>query len=321
MVRWWAGNTTERYWVEIRWAPGIGIALRCPDISNPWYDLLLEVAQGDVVYHWHAEEHRFVGRSLVDAPCSIQNGERVVPLTGFEIIAVPIGLQDIRAREDLVYDVRRALQAAHPGERLYLPFQFRSDGLRFVSNYFAKLPAALIEPLFGLSGVAREAAAPPFEEDGPDRPPDTKFLQITYLQPFRAKADTDYVARIQGGTRRHGRHHETLVNDFAEWLATRGLTVGRNAAIDIGIGDPPVIVEAKVVVGSWPAVIRQAVGQLYEYRYFQVADPNAELVFLASRPVPKEWVEYLQYDREIAVAWRDGTAWHVSKQARRALGL
>lgn len=88
----WGDDPDERYWVEIRWTEGIGTELRCPQTDengnpNPWYDLVTTVEPGDVVYHWNAREHRFVGRSTVAAPFHVDSlGQRVVPLNGFEPI-------------------------------------------------------------------------------------------------------------------------------------------------------------------------------------------------------------------------------------------
>ena len=70
MSYWWDGDGTERFWVEIRWEKGIGLDLACRLVSedgdrNPYYDLVGQVRPGDVVYHWNAHEHRFVGRSTV----------------------------------------------------------------------------------------------------------------------------------------------------------------------------------------------------------------------------------------------------------------
>src|SRR5205814_393065 len=129
---------------------------------------------------------------------------------------------------------------------------------------------------------------------------------------------TDYLARVQGGIRRRGRRHETLVNDFATWLGARGFTVGRNAAVDLGLANPPVVIEAKVVV-TWPEAIRAAVGQLYEYRYFSVADPHSALLFLASSAVPATWLRYLEEDRAIGAAWRDGDWFALSPLAMQTL--
>jgi hypothetical protein len=83
-----------------------------------------------------------------------------------------------------------------------------------------------------------------------------------------------------------------------------------------------VIIEAKVVLpGAWANSIRQAVGQLYEYRYFQVVPPDSALVFLASVEVPAKWIDYLDADRGIGVAWRTKDSFELSARARSALGI
>ncbi len=144
---------------------------------------------------------------------------------------------------------------------------------------------------------------------------------IGFLEPFKPKADLAYQVDIEGGIRTHGRQHESLVNSFADWLAAHGLKPCRNRAIDLGVNEPTVIIEAKQG-HDWPTEIRQSVGQLYEYRYFQVVPPDVALVFLSSEPVPERWQQYLEDDRGIAVAWRDGEqGFYLSARARRALGL
>jgi len=83
---------------------------------------------------------------------------------------------------------------------------------------------------------------------------------------------------------------------------------------------PPVVIEAEYVV-SWPRSVREAVGQLYEYRYFQVVRPDAKLVFLASKPVPRKWRRYLEQDRQIAVVWKEDNTFVVTDAASSTLGL
>jgi len=72
---------------------------------------------------------------------------------------------------------------------------------------------------------------------------------------------------------------------------------------------------------SWAPAIRAAVGQLYEYRHFKVADREAGLVFLASKPLPSPWLAYLERDRGIGSMWPDGTRFHLSKRATEVLEL
>jgi hypothetical protein len=325
MTGWWSEDPNESYWVEIRWATGIGVQLRCPQVdtsgrANPWYDLVLATRPGDMVYHWNAREHRFVGRSIVDGVSRIDDiGDRVVPLKGFEVIRTPVSLEDLRAQSASLLAVRDRLMVEHRGVPLYLPFQYRTDGIRMMSNYFAKLPAAVVSTLFGHSGTADDGLPPPDPVEGGDGQPSIDFSG-SFMSPFKPKADTNYVVNIQGGPRRHGRKHETLVNRFAEWLTDRGLRPGKNAAVDIGLENPPVVIEAKIL-GIRPAgAIRQAVGQLYEYRYFKVSDPDSDLLLLVDRSLEDSWLRYLEIDRGIGVVWPEPKGWHLSKLAMRILG-
>lgn len=335
MAYWWSGDGDERYWVEIRKQPGHGLAMWSPTRDedggvDPWYELLASVRGGEVVYHWSAREHRFVGRSLAAGDAYERDGMYRVELQNFVPIRRDISLGQVRAHAAELYAIRDHLLARH-GRPLYLPLQFKADRARlsFMSNYFAKLPRDMVGLLFGRDGLdpvadagvypvprgvdPENAAAPAGDGLGGWR--------IGFLQPFRSKADTDYVVNIVGGERVQQRAHESLVTQCAAWLDTNGLTPGCNAVIDLGVEEPPVVIEAKVVSGSWPDSVRAAVGQLYEYRYFRVADRHAQLIFLADRMPPHEWIEYLERDRQIGVMWPDGDGFALSRRARRALRL
>lgn len=322
MAYWWESDKAERTWVEIRWIEGIGVGLGSPLTSedgatNAWYDLVGEVRPGDVVYHWNAREHRFVGRSRVASQPRLQDGGRVVDLGRFTPLRASIDLPLVRSLEAEIRTIRDGLISAHPDLPLYLPFQFRSDGLRFISNYFAKLPEAMAHLLFGDTGVGEDDYAPPSDDaatvdEAPANAP------TSFLDPFKPKADSDYAANVEPRRERRSRKHETLVNDFAVYLSDLGFEVGRNAVIDLGVKDPQVIIEAKIVK-SWPEAIRAAVGQLYEYRYFKVAAPEAALMFLASESVPDRWVRYLERDRGIGCAWRTSAGFDLSSVAERSL--
>lgn len=81
------------------------------------------------------------------------------------------------------------------------------------------------------------------------------------------------------------------------------------------------VIEAKVIGASWAKAIREAVGQLYEYRYFKVADPASRLIFLSDKRVPASWVRHLERDREIGVISMIGNRIELSPLARRALRM
>ncbi len=328
---WWASDPEEKYWIEIRWAEGIGLELRCPVAdaaghANAWYDLVEDVAIGDVVFHWNAVEHRFVGRSEVAGPVSVSSGTRTVKLHNFTPIRAGIDLSVVRSLATQIESIRDELREQH-GEPLYLPFQFRSDGLRLMSNYFAKLPSTCATLLFDETGLG-ESSAPSdsgdeqFNGDSETPVPDSRF---GFLSPFQAKRDSWYVANVAGGVQRRSRSHETLVNRFAEWLSDHGISgLGRNAAIDLGLASPPVIIEAKTIPpnsSGWSSAIRAAVGQLYEYRYFQVVDPMSQLMILVPEVMPEKWLTYLETDRGIGAAWATGQLFELSPLAVEILGI
>jgi hypothetical protein len=325
---WWDGRSDERFWLEIRHRKGIGTELRCPlknteGRSNPWYDLVAEVGKGDVIYHWHAKERRFLGRSVAAANPIVDSGERAVELKGFTALATVVDRSYVLSKWKRIEQLHHELEKAWPGKTLYMPFQFRADGLRMMSNYFTKFPSALVPILFGATGIAdQELASPTGAAEAVSKGPSMPDAKPAFLQPFKPKADAEYVAHIAPRVEKRTRRHETLVNDFVEWAEARSIQVRRNQAIDIALGDPPVVVEAKMLpehTHSGP--IREAIGQLYEYRYFRIVSPKAKLILLVSRPLPSNWVKYLEEDRGIGVAWPHDGGFRLSRMATEAVGV
>src|SRR4051812_24181194 len=116
MAYWWDSDSTQRYWVEIRKVPGIGTELYCPytrtdGTLDPWYELVASVAKGEVIYHWNAREHRFVGRSVAssNAVTVPSDGAYTVPLKNFTPIQAEVGLNEVRAIANDLYAVRDKL--------------------------------------------------------------------------------------------------------------------------------------------------------------------------------------------------------------------
>lgn len=214
-----------------------------------------------------------MGRSVAASNASHEDNRYSVPLYGFRPIVRDISLAYVRSHAEGIYALRDKLLARHRPP-LYLPFQFKQDRsqLSFMSNYFAKLPHQLVTMLFGETteaGVARlavpELAVPELAKSAlPD------VLRSAYLAPFKPKADTKYATDLVGGTVERERRHETLVNDCAAWLTKLGYLVQRNAAVDLAISTPSVVIfEAKVFKGSWADVIRQAVGPALRVSFLQ----------------------------------------------------
>lgn len=328
MSYWWDGDNAERAWVEIRWAEGIGTELRCPQRDmigdrNAWWDLVTQVRPRDLVYHYHPHERRIVGRSEVVSAYKIdpETNERIVALRNFTPVLGGT-LDDLRGHQRRITAEKMRLTREHPHEKLYLPFQWRSDGLRFISNYFAKWPRAYAALVFGPDGLGGFSgrSTPGENKARASGHTESHGSRRGFLQPFKPKADTAYRAQISGTEQLRTRDHETLVNNCAEWITrTYGHQTGRNAAIDLGTSTPPVVIEAKIASGSWSLIIREAVGQLYEYRYFQLVSKRSSLVFLADRQPPAHWIRYLESDRKIGVLWASGKTFKASRLAERAL--
>lgn len=315
---WWNTQPEERFWVEIRFIDRLGTYLRCPLLDktgkpNPWYDLVDDAQVGDIVYHWNSLQNGFVGKSVISGECDRSKGERFRTLRDFEPTERIVRLPDIRSRDLALRRICDNVRSTHPRfASYYLPFQFRSDGLRMVSNYFAKLPLSVVELLFR-GGEERHDPESLIEITGASQ------SRMSYLQPFKPKSDADYVAAVAPRMEKRSRSHETLVNAFANWLESNGYHPSRNQAIDIGLSEPSVIFEAKTLGGGWAEAIRQAVGQLYEYRFFHVVAPSTGLIFLAPQPIPSHWQSFLEDDRGIGCAWLAHEAFQLSDLAKRIL--
>jgi hypothetical protein len=175
--------------------PGHGLYLSAPLLQehgrrDARYELVSAVRVGDIIYHWDANQHRFIGRSVVAAPPRIEDEGRYVELKSFTPIRVDVGLEDLRSARRAIDEVKDQLERQFPGQRLYLPFQFRTDGqLWMLSNYFGKLPADVVKILFGQTGLSEDEALPPPPDEGPDEPTGPGDLRRFFLQPFKRKAD------------------------------------------------------------------------------------------------------------------------------------
>lgn len=315
-MKWWQASAAEHLWIEIRREPGIGIDLHCPARNRAGktdgrYELVRQVRAGDVVFHYNADESRFVGRSVAHTDAIVTGTDYRVPLANFRSIDVEVGLSQIRAVAPQLYSIRDAIIETYDPP-YHLPFQWTESpsDIRMMSNYFVRLPREMLKVLFPVSEL---------DEDEGAAPGGGLRRQGGFLSPFKPKSDTQYTSRTLEQVSHRERRHETLVNRCAEWLTAKGFEVGRNAAVDLGMASPPVIIEAKTIGTSWAVPVRQAVSQLYEYRYFRVADPSSSLLLLAERKIPTDWIEYLEQDRGIGVMWPEDDSYGMSPLAQKAL--
>ena len=325
MAYWWDGMPSERFWVEIRKVPGIGEEIYTSIINSrgrhdPRWDLVSTLKTGQVVFHYDADESRFVGFSTVAEDARTVGDKYRARLTGFRAIEEVVGLQRLREVADELFVIRDEMVAQY-GRPLFLPFQFTADRTQFrmLSNYFTKISKTGLLAIFGarsLESWGLDISSGPSmnPNEGVRRPP------VEFLKPFRPKADTDYLLRTDASVNSRTRHHETLVNDCATWLESKGYRIGRNAAVDLAVVEPLTIIEAKTT-RDWTRAIRDGVSQLYEYRYFRVTSPGASLLLLTDDPPPPHWLRYLEKDRGIGAIWRAENGFELSRRAARDLQL
>ncbi|MGO4245658.1 DUF3883 domain-containing protein [Paenarthrobacter sp. RAF54_2] len=180
-ARWWNGDASQRYWMELVNVDTWGSELIAPD--TPRYDLMHDVRIGDVVLHWVGKNNpkRFkagmYGASIVAGELQPRAGDwfgkpaNTIPLTRYTALARPYLLADLRTdhQEDILR-VRNELERefADTGHTIYFPFQRHpSSGLKPNQGYLFKLPREVIDRVHGLlpdsdwGGFDQPLIAPP----------------------------------------------------------------------------------------------------------------------------------------------------------------
>ncbi|MET9722976.1 MrcB family domain-containing protein [Streptomyces zaomyceticus] len=147
------------------------------------------------------------------------------------------------------------------------------------------------------------------------------------LAHFRPKDSSAYVAQIRARQQVKQRSHEKLIEDFGHHVAEHGydpitdlqhpkdlVLRSHGAAAE---SSDEWLVEAKVVRNANPTqAVREAVGQLYEYRHFLYQKRHEPfLIGLFSEEIGA-YATYLE-EQGIASVWRDGSGWGGSPKARQ----
>ncbi|MFE5615850.1 MrcB family domain-containing protein [Streptomyces sp. NPDC056524] len=167
---------------------------------------------------------------------------------------------------------------------------------------------------------AADALELSYESDGHVRP------VTDPLAGFQPKDSSDYVAEIKARQQVKKRNHEKLIKDFGDYIRERGYDpfteqqhprdlVLRRQGADREKSEEW-LVEAKAVRNGNPTnAVREAVGQLYEYRHFlYLKRPAPFLIGLFSEEIGV-YAPYLE-EQGIASIWRDGARWGGSSKAR-----
>lgn len=169
---WWSDSPRERVYMEVTQRDDIGGDLLAPLLARGGratasYALVPFVRAGDVVMHYDSVEESIVGVSIATSdqePTTLYwvargasarlagaepewlSGVRV-PLDHFRGLDPPLSLDELRAQEKAVMDVRASLQALHgPKTPLYFPWvPYRGQPMRTFQSYLVKVPQAVID--------------------------------------------------------------------------------------------------------------------------------------------------------------------------------
>ncbi|MGA5064964.1 MrcB family domain-containing protein [Streptomyces exfoliatus] len=210
----------------------------------------------------------------------------------YDTAALP---SDVALLEDLLFGVQ-SLRRAEEFDRVW-----------WMSN-----DADALELAYDLSGHTRQAT-----ESAADFDP---------LADFHPKDSGEYTAQISARQQVKQRSHEDLVKDFGLYVADRGyIPITRlQHPKDLVLRQQHVaeepggewLVEAKIVRHGNPTVaVREALGQLYEYRHFlYTKQPKPFLVGLFSEEIGA-YAPYLE-EQGIASVWRSDDGWGGSPSAR-----
>lgn len=150
------------------------------------------------------------------------------------------------------------------------------------------------------------------KEDLQEDEPQEEIQAQHPLLPFSEKCEEGYLVDLAASIQVRTKAHEKLLNAFAKFLRMLGHTPTYSKTVDLALQNPALIVEAKAIRDkNWTECVRGAVAQLHEYRYFNESLRHANLLFLASEPVPGHWTGYLKTYHQIRSAWPVQGGFHV----------
>jgi hypothetical protein len=340
--RWWANDPNEMFWLEVS-ARGsdFGADLNAPsqgEVSQPFwsYDLILDIAEGDVVLHYDRDRHAILAWSLAigsawpdtvvwAARGTFARGQQIEPherpgrrlsLNGPVFLIEPLSLDRIR-------NSRRELEQIAK-DRKYFPFELGSRPTRPLQGYLFKLPAAFLDLFPELGEVPRGR-----QPVGPRLP--SRRIPLT---PTRTSSEigvtgqrADFVPRNEDVRSREAKpwvrdpseidralashaRIERLVAEAARgegWRAERA--GGGDPAFDVllsrAVDGLQVVVEAKSTTEvNEEKQLRLALGQVLRYRQMiQTQARHVEaMIAVEKEPTEASWLE-LCYELGVLLAW------------------
>jgi hypothetical protein len=226
------------------------------------------------------------------------------PLYSHTSSTAPLGLRDLQQPSEDTWIRGWITDKERSAGQVYAPFQRYKGKLRAAQGYLAKMPKEFVERWPSLSELVELLSGKQEELTSlgdvyPNTPDETAPTGT-----FKPKSEEDYVAIIKASVQRRSRSHERLVRMAGEFFTARGAEVITPHPLDLVMIKPDaVIFEAKPVSRFGPLfAIRQAVGQLFEYRRF-IGPRQAKLCILLDAKPEEHLVDYVETDLGLLVAW------------------
>jgi len=303
--------------------------LQCPQADERgefyWsYALIREIWSGDIVFHYSTATKAIVGASVAGAPLEerptlwaphgtvgrAKSGTRTprpgwwLPLYNYTIAKTPLTLQRLQSPAEQEW-IRQWVKDKRTVGRLALPLQMYPGRIRGAQGYLTKMPSDFVRRWQPLSALLEGLSATQEK---------LSTAADTYVPPaisdtwtaaeFKPKNDSDYVAVIKSAIQHRSRAHEKLVREAGELLAKAGATVSTPHPRDLFLSAPvALIVEAKVLGSRHPGfAIREALGQLWEYRYF-LGPRDAQLCILLDGDPGAALVLYVEEVLGFHILW------------------
>jgi hypothetical protein len=335
-TNWWWDDPSEIFWCEITDRDDIGADLKCPqtnDKGQPYwsYNLINQIWPGEIVFHYSTKPglKAFVGASVAGGPVEdrpiVWTAHGTVgrskpassearpgwwlPLHGYEAATPPL------RRSDLLIELEQEwirnwieMKEQSTGQSAKAPFQLYPREIRASQGYLTKMPKEFVNRWPGLTLLADRLS--PEQEKlislGETAPPRQAVGVFDPLENgLRLKDDSPYYAEVHASVQRRSRNHERLIRDAVDWLSALGAVVKTPHPIDLFVASPiKVILEGELGANRGPrAAIREALGQLHDYRYFYGQNDSALCILLDVDP-GASLVEYVETYLDLFIIWR-----------------
>ena len=111
---------------------------------------------------------------------------------------------------------------------------------------------------------------------------------------FEPRSTSEYIAHFTKMTYQVSPLHEALLTEFAKYAESKSWEpknkkIGARDLVLVGRAGEEILVEAKTVGQSQELVVRQAIGQLFSYRYVYYEGAAIPLIALFNRPIAELW--------------------------------